>query len=136
MQTHLSHMNRQQFFEQMCAQEVRERQRVNPCYRARANPSREAMNQTRGLRQDPSLNRNLTGHCGPWIFRHLRESSVHTPSTVQCWKTSFKTEVCSGSNYPSEFMGGIKEGEMAISVDDLKTSRSISGQTVSKLRSA
>ena len=31
------------------------------------------------------------------------------PSTFQCWKTSFKTEVCSGSGFPLEAIHGIKE---------------------------
>ena len=35
------------------------------------------------------------------------------PSTFHCWKTSFKTDVCSCSNFPTE------------SVDDLETSQSI-----------
>ena len=34
------------------------------------------------------------------------------PSTFQCWKMSFKTEVCSCCNIPSEAMLWIKEVEM------------------------
>ena len=49
------------------------------------------------------------------------------PSTFQCWKTSFKTDVCSCSGFPSEAMHWIKEVEMVESVDDLKSSRSIKG---------
>ena len=41
--------------------------------------------------------------------------------TFQCWKTSFKIEVCSCSGYPSVC---IKEVEMVESVDDPKTSQS------------
>ena len=47
------------------------------------------------------------------------------PSTLQCWKTSFKTEVCSCSNSPTEAMLWIKEVERVESVDDLSTSQSI-----------
>ena len=57
----------------------------------------------------------------------LQLENYTTPAKIQCWKTSFKTEVCSGSNYPSESMRWIKEVEMATSVGDLKTSRSIFG---------
>ena len=49
------------------------------------------------------------------------------PSTFQCWKTSFKTEVCSCSNFPTDAMLWIKEVEMVDSVDNLKTSQSIGG---------
>ena len=41
-----------------------------------------------------------------------------TLSTVQCWKTSSKTEVCSVSDHPSESMLWIKDVEMVESVDD------------------
>ena len=47
------------------------------------------------------------------------------PSTFQCRKTSFKTEVCSCSNFPTDDMLWIKVVEMVDSVDDLETSRSI-----------
>ena len=49
------------------------------------------------------------------------------PSIFQCWKMSFKTEVCSCSNFPTYAMLWIKEVEMVDSVDDLKTSRSVGG---------
>ena len=60
-----------------------------------------------------------------------------SPSTFQCWKTSFKTEVCSSgkirfktevctcSQFPTEAMLWIKEVEMVESVDDPTTSQSI-----------
>ena len=50
------------------------------------------------------------------------------PSTFQCWKTSFKTEVCSCSNLPMEAVLLIKEVEMVEPVDDLKASQSIEGR--------
>ena len=49
------------------------------------------------------------------------------PSMFQCFKTSFKTEVCSCSSFPTETMLWIKEVEVAEPVDDLKTSQSIVG---------
>ena len=39
----------------------------------------------------------------------------------------FKTEVCTYSQFPTEAMLWIKEVEMVESVDDLKSSRSITG---------
>ena len=46
---------------------------------------------------------------------------LHNPSTIQCWKTSFKTEVCSCSGF------SLGSNALVDSVDDLKTSRSIRG---------
>ena len=51
------------------------------------------------------------------------------PSTFSCWKIRFKTEVCSCCNFTTETILCIKEVEMADSVDDLKSSHSIQGQT-------
>ena len=48
-----------------------------------------------------------------------------TPATFVCWKTRFKTEVCTYSQFPTEAMLRIKEVELVESVDDLKSSRSI-----------
>ena len=48
-------------------------------------------------------------------------------STLQCWKTNFKIEVCSCSGFPTDTMLWIKEVEMAKSVNDLLTSPSIGG---------
>ena len=48
---------------------------------------------------------------------------------IQCWKVNFKTEVCSKSPDPNLTMQWIKEVEIARSIDDLKTSRSITGRT-------
>ena len=49
------------------------------------------------------------------------------PATFACWKIRFKTEVCICSQFPTEAMLWIKEVEMIESVDDLKSSRSITG---------
>ena len=50
-----------------------------------------------------------------------------TPTTVACWKISFKTEVCTCSQLPTEAMLWIKEVEMVETVDDLKSSCSVRG---------
>ena len=50
------------------------------------------------------------------------------PSSFVVWKTRFKTQVSSGSDFPSEAMLWIKEVEMVDSVDELKSSRSIAGK--------
>ena len=50
-----------------------------------------------------------------------------TPATFACWKISFKTEVCTCSQFPTEAVQWIKEVEMVDSVDDLKSSSSIRG---------
>ena len=50
-----------------------------------------------------------------------------TPATFACWKTRFKTEVCTCSQFPTEAMHWIKEVEMVDSVDDLKSSSSTRG---------
>ena len=64
-------------------------------------------------------------------IRSRRCTSINSlfpiPSTIQCWKTRFKTEVCSCSGYPSEAMHWIKEVELVDSVDDLKSSQSSRG---------
>ena len=44
-------------------------------------------------------------------------------STSQCWKTSFKTEVCSYSNFRTELMLRIQDVEMVESADDLCRSK-------------
>ena len=58
----------------------------------------------------------------------LQFEKFPSPSTFLCWKTNFKTEVCSVSSHPAEAMPRIKEVEIATSVDDLKTSRLITGR--------
>ena len=49
-------------------------------------------------------------------------------SNFQCWKTNFKTEVCSCSGCPTIALLWIKEVEVAKSVDDLMTSQSSEGR--------
>ena len=56
----------------------------------------------------------------------MHSDKFPNPSTCQCWETSFKTEVCSCSNFPTDVMLWIKE----VAVDDLETSRSIGVQRI------
>ena len=50
------------------------------------------------------------------------------PSSFLVWKTRFKTQVSSGSDFPSEAMLWIKEVEMVDSLDELTSSRSVHGR--------
>ena len=64
--------------------------------------------------------------------QRLQISDLHfdkfsTPATFACWKMSFKTEVCTCSQFLSEAMLWIKEVELVDSVDDLKSSCSVRG---------
>ena len=64
--------------------------------------------------------------------QRLQISDLHfdkfpTPATFACWKTRFKTKVCTCSQFPTKAMQWIKEVEMVDSVDDLRSSSSIRG---------
>ena len=64
--------------------------------------------------------------------QRLHISDLHfdkfpTPATFACWKMSFKTEVCTCSQFPTEAMQWIKEVELVDSVDELGSSFSIRG---------
>ena len=64
--------------------------------------------------------------------QRLQISDLHfdkfpTPATFACWKISFKTEVCTCSQFPTEAMQWIKEVELVDSVDELISSSSIRG---------
>ena len=50
-----------------------------------------------------------------------------TPATFACWKISFKTEVCTCSQFLTDAMLWIKEVELLDSVDDPKSSCSVRG---------
>ena len=50
-----------------------------------------------------------------------------TSATFACWKISFKTEVCTFSQFPTEAMQWIKKVELVDSVDDLNSSCSVRG---------
>ena len=58
----------------------------------------------------------------------LKYERVPLPSTFNYWKTNFKTEVRSSSSHSKEAMPWKSEVEVANSVNDLKTSRSMSGR--------
>ena len=58
----------------------------------------------------------------------LQFDKFPTPSSVVCWKIRFKTQMSSCSYFPSDAMLWIKEVEMVDSVDELKSSRSVSGK--------
>ena len=55
----------------------------------------------------------------------MMENPRNQISGLRCWKTNFKTEVCSCSGCPAIAMVWIKEVQIAKSVDDLVTSQSI-----------
>ena len=60
----------------------------------------------------------------------LQISDLHfdkfpTRATFACWKTRFKTDVCTCSQFLTEAMLWIKEVELVGSVDDLKSSCSV-----------
>ena len=64
--------------------------------------------------------------------QRLQISDLHfdkfpTPATFACWKTRFKTEVCTCSEFPTEAMQWIKEMELVDSVDELRSSSSVRG---------
>ena len=64
--------------------------------------------------------------------QRLQISDLHfdkfpNQATFDCLKMRFKTEVCTCSQFPTEAMPWIREVEMVESVDDLKSSRSITG---------
>ena len=64
--------------------------------------------------------------------QRLQISDLHfdkfpTPATFACWKITFKTEVRTCSQFPTEAMQWIKEVEMVDSVDELRSSSSTRG---------
>ena len=60
-------------------------------------------------------------------FRISTFDKFPTPATFAGWKTRFKTEVCTCSQFPTEAMQWIKEVELVDSVDELRSSSSIRG---------
>ena len=51
------------------------------------------------------------------------------PEDFQCWKVTFKTEVCVSTSTPELTMSWINEVEKGGSMDDLMTSQSIKGES-------
>ena len=62
--------------------------------------------------------------------RGQKDSTIQAPdsSKLQCGKTKFKTELCANSGYLSVAMWWVKEVDVAVSVDDHMTSKSIEGR--------
>ena len=56
-----------------------------------------------------------------------RNYNFPTSASFLVWKTRFKTQVSNGSDFPSAVMLWIKEVEMIDSMEELKSSRSVSG---------
>ena len=61
----------------------------------------------------------------------LQFDKFPNPQSFMTWKTSFKTQVSNGSDFPSDAMLWIKEVEMVDSLDGLKSSRSVYGKDLS-----
>ena len=64
--------------------------------------------------------------------QRLQISDLHfdkfpTPATFACWKITFKTKVCTCSQFPTDAMQWIKEVELVDSVDELRSSSSTRG---------
>ena len=92
----------------------------------RFNEGVETLNPLNNIGGTYSLN-------GMMDFPRFPISEMHLgkfPDTLelQSWKVNFKTEVCAKSAFPHITMHWIKEVEMAESIDDLLTSRSIQGR--------
>ena len=92
------------------------------------NPSQEGV-------QRPSFHTGGTySHNGVMDYTRYSILEVHLgkfPDSMefQSWKVNLKTEVCASSQFPHISMHWITEVEMAKSIDDLMTTRSITGRT-------
>ena len=120
-------------------------QELNPCSSGRAEPihsstGRSVRNKHQFRIRDASPNRQPKIHSS--LVREILQRtteltnndcrsrifiSTNSPATFACFKTRFKTEVCTCSQFPTEAMLWIEEVELVDSVDDLKSSRSITG---------
>ena len=146
---HLHRMNRQHLVLEMCMQEVLQPHMSNLCLlntgRSEARMDELQRNTHNLAVPTPRFARKFSTWSHPshvegaypqnCMVEQPRNqvSEMHfdkfpAPSTCQCWKTSFKTEVCSCSGYPSEAMHWMKEVEMVESVDDLKSWQSTRGR--------
>ena len=103
--------------------EKSERQEQNQDLRCQSGPS--AKNSVIFSGGDSSKNYGADQH--PLQILDLHFDKFPTPAMFACWKTRFKTEVCTCSQFPTEAMQWIKEVEMVDSVDELKSSSSIRG---------
>ena len=69
----------------------------------------------------------MVGQQGQQISE-LQFDKFPDPSSFLVWKTTFITQVSSGSDFPSDAMLWIKEVEIVDSLDELKSSRSVIGK--------
>ena len=100
--------------------------------------NRDAIPTPRFAKRPPARNSN-SPRAGVYsqnqvVHPRLQVSELHfdkfpTPSTFSRWKIRFTTQVSARSGSSSEAMLWIKEVDMVDSVDDLKLSQSIAGQT-------
>ena len=84
---------------------------LNPLYHTEGTYSQNCLMDYRDIRS-----RNC-------ILEHFTDSLE-----FQSWKVNFKTEVCAISVFPQITLHWIKEAEIAKSINDLLTSRSITGR--------
>ena len=96
---------------------------------------RQKQDQDLGYRSGPSAKNSVipSGGDSSKIYgadqQRLQISDLHfdkfpTPATFACWKIRFKTEVCTCSQFPLQW---IKDVEMVNSVDELRSSSSTRG---------
>ena len=104
----------------------RRRVRIKHQFRIRdASPDRQPEVQSSPAREILQI---ITGQKNnDCRFRILILTTSPRQQRFACWKIRFKIEVCTCSQFPSEAMLWMKEVEMVESVDDLKSSCSISG---------
>ena len=74
------------------------------------------------------FSRFYDGLFGVFLLRSRILENVQTFLELQSWKVNLKTEVCLRTAEPQVTVLWIKEGEVAKSIDELVTSRSITGQ--------
>ena len=76
---------------------------------------------------------NYSQNCTMEMPRHaiseLQIGKFPEQDDLQCWRVSFKTEVCVSASTPELTMSWINEVEMARSFDDLLTSQSMKGES-------
>ena len=89
-----------------------------------ANQDRQPKIQSSSVEEALQSMGQTNNECRFWIFILYK---FPTPTTFACWKTRFKTEVCTCSQFPTEAMQWIKEVGLADSVDDLRSSSSTRG---------
>ena len=136
---HLRQMNRQQLVSDMCMPRSLRATRGEPVSvnTGRSGPRTDELerNTQNFAIPAPRIARkfstwNPLSHAeGASPQKCMVEQPRNQASTFHCWKTSFKTEVCSCSDFlTGSTAHWIKEARMVESVDDLKSSQSIGGR--------